>query len=88
MKLIIAIVQEDDASQVSNALLKAGFRVTKIASSGGFLRKGSATILIGTEDERVEEALQLIREHCAAPAEPAIKRGTVFVIPVERFEQL
>ena len=88
MKLIIAIVQADDASQVSNALLKAGFRVTKIASSGGFLRKGSATILIGTEDERVEEALQLIREHCAAPAEPAIKRGTVFVIPVERFEQL
>ena len=88
MKLIIAIVHEDDATQVGNALLEAGFRVTKIASSGGFLRKGSATILIGTEDQRVEEALQIIREHCAAPAEPAIKRGTIFVLPVERFEQL
>ncbi len=88
MKLIIAIIQEDDAVQVSQALLDAGYRVTKIASSGGFLRKGSATILIGVEDERVEDALRIIREHCAAPAEPAIKRGTVFVIPVERFEQL
>jgi len=88
MKLIIAIIQEDDTAQVSEALLEAGYRVTKIASSGGFLRKGSATILIGVEDHQVEEALQLIREHCAAPAEPAIKRGTVFVIPVERFEQL
>ncbi|HEY58407.1 MAG TPA: hypothetical protein G4O04_07730 [Anaerolineae bacterium] len=88
MKLIIAIIQEDDTAQVSEALLEAGYRVTKIASSGGFLRKGSATILIGVEEHQVEEALQLIRGHCAAPAEPAIKRGTVFVIPVERFEQL
>lgn len=88
MKLIIAIIQEDDTTRVSEALVKAGYRVTKIASSGGFLRKGSATILIGVEDDRVAEALQIIREHCAAPAEPAIKRGTVFVLPVERFEQL
>lgn len=88
MKLIIAIIHDEDAASVSEALLGAGYRVTKIASKGGFLRKGSATILIGVEDAQVEEALQIIREHCAAPAEPAIKRGTVFVLPVERFEQL
>ncbi len=88
MKLIIAIIQEEDTTNVSQALLDAGFRVTKIASTGGFLRRGSATILIGVEDERLEEALDLIRSHCATPAEPALKRGTVFVLPVERFEQL
>ncbi len=88
MKLIIAILQEEDTANVSQALLEAGFRVTKIASTGGFLRKGSATILMGVAEERLEEALGLIREHCASPAEPAIKRGTVFVLPVERFEQL
>ena len=88
MKLIIAILHEDDTANVSQALLEAGFRVTKIASTGGFLRKGSATILVGVEEDQLDQALDLIREHCATPAEPALKRGTVFVIPVERFEQL
>ncbi|MCD1261913.1 cyclic-di-AMP receptor [Paenibacillus athensensis] len=64
MKLVIAVVQDKDSNRLSNALIKEGFRATKLASTGGFLRAGNTTFMIGTEDERVQEVFQVIRSNC------------------------
>jgi uncharacterized protein YaaQ len=64
MKLVVAIVQDKDSNRLSNALVKEGFRATKLASTGGFLRAGNTTFMIGTEDERVQEALEVIKANC------------------------
>ena len=66
MKLIVAVVQDQDSNRLSNALTKAKFRATKLASTGGFLRSGNTTLLIGTDDSLVASALELIRDNCRA----------------------
>lgn len=66
MKMVIAVVQDQDSNRLSNALTKATFRATKLASTGGFLRSGNTTFLIGTDDEKVPDLLNLIRENCRA----------------------
>ena len=63
MKLIFAIVSSDDSSSVQGGLTKAGFSVTKLATTGGFLMAGNTTFIIGTEDERVDEAIEIIGKH-------------------------
>ena len=63
MKLIYAIVSHDDSSAVSSALTKAGFFATKLASTGGFLMAGNTTFMIGTEDDKVDEAIAVIAKH-------------------------
>ena len=60
MKLLIAIVQNQDAGKVTHALNNEGFTVTKLASTGGFLRAGNTTLLMGVEDKKVEEVLKII----------------------------
>ena len=87
-RLIIAILRDADGEEVLKALLEAGFRVTRIASTGGFLRRGNSTLLIGAEKERVETAVQLICDHSAPAIDPGLKRATVFVLKVDQFEQL
>jgi uncharacterized protein YaaQ len=64
MKLIIAVVQDQDSNRLSKALVENNFRATKLASTGGFLRSGNTTFMIGTEDIRVERALQIIKDNC------------------------
>lgn len=64
MKLVIAVVQDKDSNRLSNALVQDGFRATKLASTGGFLRAGNTTFLIGVEDERVHEVFQVISNSC------------------------
>jgi uncharacterized protein YaaQ len=88
MKLIIAILRDSDNDPVSRALTSKGFRVTLIASTGGFMRRGSTTLLIGVDDPQVDESLQLIRQNCAPPTEPNTSRGTVFVLPVDHYTHL
>lgn len=63
MKLIIAIVNKDDASTVSGALTKAGFSVTKLATTGGFLMAGNTTFLVGTDESRVDEVIAIVERH-------------------------
>lgn len=87
MKMIIAIVRDADLESVSQALTSADFRVTRIASTGGLLRRGVATLLAGVEDERVEAALQIIRQ-ALTPSQAGEKRATIFVVPVEQFTQV
>ena len=62
MKLIIAIVNSEDASAVLSELTGQGFSVTKLATSGGFLRAGNVTMMIGVEEEQVQKALSVIEE--------------------------
>jgi len=64
MKLILAIVNNDDSMRVSAALTEAGFGVTRLSTSGGFLMVGNTTFLIGTEDDRKQQAIDIIKEYC------------------------
>lgn len=88
MKLIITIISDDDNEPVSHALINANFRVTHIASTGGFLHKGSSTLMIGVSDERVDQAIEIIRASTAPVNDPMLKRATIFVINVENFTQI
>lgn len=60
MKMVTAIVNKEDSNAVSNALTRAGFYVTKLSTTGGFLMAGNMTLMIGTEDEKVDEVIELI----------------------------
>src|SRR5690554_5091032 len=64
MKMVIAVIQDKDSNRLSNALVKAGFRATKLASTGGFLKAGNTTFMIGTEDERTDEVMEVIKTNC------------------------
>ncbi|WP_243292597.1 cyclic-di-AMP receptor [Bacillus sp. FJAT-47783] len=90
MKLIMAVVQDQDSSRLLKALTEHNFRVTKLASTGGFLKSGNTTFMIGTEDIRVEKALQIIKENCqsrdqlVAPVSPMGGNADSYVpYPVE-----
>jgi uncharacterized protein YaaQ len=89
MKLICAIVSDQDANEVIEALVKAGYPgPTRINTVGGFLRKGNATLLLGTDDERVEPAIDIIRAAVEAgqpPSDGHAKRATIFVLNTSRF---
>lgn len=87
MKLIIAILRDSDADSVTQALTHAQFRVTRVASTGGFLRRGTVTLLVGVEDQQVQAAIATMKQR-TAPASGNEKRGTIFVVPIEHFEQL
>lgn len=63
MKLIIAIINRDDANAVTRALSKSGFSSTRLSTTGGFLMAGNVTLLIGLEESKVSHALEVIREH-------------------------
>ncbi len=64
MKLIVAIVQDEDAGRLVSALMDKGFGVTKLATTGGFLRAGNTTLISGVEDERLDEALGIVEKIC------------------------
>jgi uncharacterized protein YaaQ len=90
VKLVIAVVQQEDAAQTVQALSGAGISVTRFNSSGGFLQQGNATLLIGVDEERVEQVVTLIRENCRernrylTPMPPMVEPGEFFMpYPVE-----
>jgi len=64
MKLVITIIHDRDKQKTSEALLKSNFKFTKLASTGGFLREGNVTFLIGVEESRLEEVIDVIRDSC------------------------
>jgi uncharacterized protein YaaQ len=64
MKLIIAIVQDQDSPSLVQDLTEKEFRVTKLASTGGFLKAGNTTLLIGVEDDKVNDVISVIEENC------------------------
>jgi uncharacterized protein YaaQ len=88
MKLIITIINDYDNEPVSQALIVANFRVTRIASTGGFLRRGSSTLMIGVPDEKVDDAIQVIQKNLSSTTDVNTKRATLFVLNVEKFTQI
>jgi len=86
MKMIIIIVQDHDADTLTQAFTAGDFRVTRIASTGGFLRSGVVTLLLGVEDAQVDAAIKVARD--ALPASNNKKRATLFVVPIHHFEQI
>lgn len=86
MKMIVAILHDDDVENVIQALMAENFRVTRVASTGGFFHKGNTTLLAGVDDDRVEPAISIMKKNVAHPNSE--KRGTVFVVPVNRFDHL
>ena len=83
MKLIITIIPGNDSDSVSLALTERKFRVTQIASAGGFLRKGNATLLVGVEDEELDEAISIIKQ--TVNSSNSKQKGVLFVVKVDRF---
>ena len=64
MKLIMAIGQDKDSNRLANEFIDANIRATKLSTTGGFLKAGNSTFIIGIEDERINDALELIKKTC------------------------
>ena len=62
MKMVLAIVNQDDANLVVNGLMHDGYSVTKLSTTGGFLKAGNMTILVGVDDEKVPAVIEIIRK--------------------------
>jgi len=86
MKMIIIIVKDNDADTLTQAFTAGNFRVTRVASTGGFMRSGVVTMLLGVEDEQVDAVIKVART--ALPSSGDKKRATLFVVPVQHFEQI
>ena len=86
MKMIIIIVKDNDADTLTQSFTASNFRVTRVASTGGFLRSGVVTMLLGVEDNQVDAAIQVARNALSPKADE--KRATLFVVPVNHFEQV
>jgi uncharacterized protein YaaQ len=79
MKMIMAIVQNADADHAISKLVEAGYRVTQVASTGGFFRQGNATFMIGVADDQVDTVVGIIRDTC----QKRTRLRTVTLDPVE-----
>ncbi len=86
MKMIIVILKDHLRDALTRALTEGQYRVTGIASTGGFMRSGVATRLVGVEEGQLDTAISLIRK--TIPAVAGEKQATIFVVPVSRFEQV
>ncbi len=90
MKLIIAIVQDEDSARLIRSLMEAGYGVTKLATTGGFLRSGNTTLLAGVEDDRFDGAMEVIEKVCksrkqiaTSPSPMASAAGVYVPYPIE-----
>ena len=88
MKMIMAVVSGDDSNAVSAALTKARFSVTKLATTGGFLMSGNTTFLIGVDDDKVCEVIDIIAKHSKkrkqmVPSAGMVDVGMYSAFPVE-----
>ncbi len=88
MKLILAIMSNDDSPAVSSALTKANFQVTRLATTGGFLRAGNTTLIVGVDDDKVDQAIEVIGEYSKrrteiVPSSASYDIGRFASFPVE-----
>jgi uncharacterized protein YaaQ len=90
MKLIVAIVQDEDTGTLADALVAAGHRFTKVSTTGSFLRTGNTSLLIGVDDADVPAVMGILRRTCrrrtqvAVPYSPALEPGLLYM--PENFE--
>ena len=90
MRLVMSIVHSDDAGRLVDALTGEGFGATTIGTTGGFLRQGNTTILVGTDDDKVDSVLRIVQENCQtrqehiSPLPPVMDPGEMYApAPVE-----
>ncbi|MFA9397011.1 MAG: cyclic-di-AMP receptor [Clostridiaceae bacterium] len=90
MKLIICIVQDEDSKVLLEKITETGYRVTKLATTGGFLKSGNTTLLIGVEEERVDSVIEIIKTICetreqvvTSPSPIASATGVYVPYPME-----
>lgn len=88
MKLVLAIMANDDSPAVSSALTKENYQVTRLATTGGFLRAGNTTLIIGTEDDHVDHVIEVIKEYSSrrtevVPSTASYDMGRFASFPVE-----
>jgi uncharacterized protein YaaQ len=90
MKLVIAIVQDEDAGRLVSSLMSEGYGVTKLATTGGFLRAGNTTLLVGVSDDKLQGAMGVIEKICksrkqiaTSPSPVAGSSGMYVPYPVE-----
>ena len=88
MKMIMAIVEDQFSDTTSSVLVKANFRVTRLASTGGFLREGATTLMVGVEDDQLDTALQLIREQIPLSDDMENIQATIFVLNIKDFRRV
>jgi uncharacterized protein YaaQ len=85
VKLIVAIVHNEDAGALVDALLEHEYRTTRLQSSGGFLKQSNATVILGVEDDKVEDVMAIVRENCTSrtqivnPMPPIMEPGEFFM---------
>ncbi len=87
MRLILAVIRDFDTEPILDALLPYGFRVTRLASTGGFLRRGSTTLMIGVDEGRENEVIDLLKKAVGAP-DPDQHRITFFILDALNYEQI
>ena len=63
MKMVLAVIDKDDASGVISNLAKKGYSITRLSTTGGFLRSGNVTILVGVDDDKTQDVISTIKEH-------------------------
>lgn len=91
MKLVVTVVHNRDKGKVTEELIRAGYKFTVIASTGGFLREGNTTLLIGIEEEERPALMEVIAKNCMAreqmlnilPVEAAPAAGAILASPVK-----
>ena len=88
MKLIIAILRDQDTETIVQALITGGYRVTRIASTGGFIKRGSSTIMVGVDERQIDGAFQVIRSNLSQIENLTGSRATLFVLDVANFSQV
>ena len=85
MKLLVAVVNNEDAGALVDALLEHEHRATRLHSSGGFLKQSNATIMVGVEDDKLEDVITIVRDNCHArtqvinPMPPIMEPGEFFM---------
>ena len=77
MKLIIAIVQHEDASRLISNLMSEGYGVTKLATTGGFLRSGNTTLLVGVNEDKFDGAMKIIEKICKSRKQLATSQSPI-----------
>lgn len=88
MKMILANTDDAVSSDLSDSLIQANYRVTHLAATGGFLRGGATTLMIGVEDELVEEALKIIRQYIKNHPNYEKDIATIYVLDVNNYNRL
>lgn len=93
MKLIIAIIQNEYMLRINKVLMDNKIRITKLSSTGGFLKAGNTTVLIGVEDSEVERVIDIIKNECnkskaKSSSKEEAKAANLFVIDVDQFVRI